>query len=134
MPRRALDREEMVVSRDTAFIGVLVDDLVTAASTSHIGSFTSRSEFRLLLRRTTRSRRLSPLAERYGLLSDDERRLAERPASSRRKRYWIWRVATSISAATANPVLEESVPSPISESAARSRSWLDGRGVSLASA
>jgi tRNA uridine 5-carboxymethylaminomethyl modification enzyme len=75
---RALDRESVVLSRDTAFMGVLVDDLVSRGVDEPYRLFTSRSEFRLLLRQDNALRRLLPTADRLGVLSSDELRVAER--------------------------------------------------------
>ena len=101
---RALDAAEVVVPRNVAFIGVLVDDLVHRGVDEPYRLFTSRSEFRLLLRQDNALRRLLPLAERLNLLSGEERRAAEERL--RREEAVLELVeCTSIDPETANPVL-----------------------------
>ena len=73
---RALGREPMILKRDQAFIGVLVNDLVSRGVDEPYRLFTSRSEYRLLLRQDNALRRLLPVAERLGLLLEEELRAA----------------------------------------------------------
>jgi tRNA uridine 5-carboxymethylaminomethyl modification enzyme len=74
----AFESAPVVIPRGMAFIGVMVDDLVTRGVDEPYRLFTSRSEYRLLLRQDNALRRMMPVAERHGLLTDDERRAADR--------------------------------------------------------
>jgi tRNA uridine 5-carboxymethylaminomethyl modification enzyme len=73
----ALDVETVILGREQSFIGVLVDDLVSRGVDEPYRLFTSRSEFRLLLRQDNALRRLYPLASRLGMLDEVEVRTAE---------------------------------------------------------
>jgi tRNA uridine 5-carboxymethylaminomethyl modification enzyme len=110
----ALGHDQLVLGRETSYIGVLIDDLVHRGVDEPYRLFTSRSEFRLTVRQDNALRRLASYAFALDLFTPEERSLAERRLAAEAEAMDLAR-ATPLRPEVANPYLETIPSTPIEQ-------------------
>lgn len=108
------EKDPLILKRDEAYIGVLIDDLITKGTEEPYRMFTSRAEYRTLLRQDNADFRLTPMSYAIGLASESRLRRMEHKFEEAERMVSFFK-ETSVTIGEANPILESKETALISQ-------------------